>query len=60
VPTISRVLVLTYFDPIAPLQVKAMKEAAQSLGVTLLVHDIQTADDLPAAFDLRSKRAPML
>jgi putative ABC transport system substrate-binding protein len=54
------VLVLTYFDPIAPLQVKAMKEAAQSLGVTLLVHDIQTADDLPAAFDLRSKRAPML
>ena len=28
-----------------------MKEAAPSLGVTLLVHDIQTADDLPAAFD---------
>jgi putative tryptophan/tyrosine transport system substrate-binding protein len=52
VPTISRVLVLTYLvDPIAPLQVKAMKEAAQSLGVTLLVHDIQSADDLPAAFD---------
>jgi putative ABC transport system substrate-binding protein len=41
VPGISRVLVLSYLvDPIAPLQVKAMKEAAQSLGVTLLVHDI--------------------
>ena len=52
VPGISRVLVLTYLtDPIAPLQVKAMKEAAQSLGVTLLVHDIESADDLPAAFD---------
>ncbi len=42
VPGISRVLVLTYLtDPIAPLQVKAMKEAAPSLGVTLLVHDIR-------------------
>jgi putative tryptophan/tyrosine transport system substrate-binding protein len=52
VPAISRVLVLTYLvDPIAPLQVKAMKEAAQSLGITLQVHDIQGADDLPTAFD---------
>jgi putative ABC transport system substrate-binding protein len=52
VPAISRVLVLTYLlSPIAPLQVKAMKEAAQSLGITLQVHDIQGADDLPAAFD---------
>jgi putative ABC transport system substrate-binding protein len=56
VPGISRVLVLTYLvDPIAPLQVKTMKEAAQSLGVTLLVHDIQTADDIPAAFDAAIK-----
>src|SRR5208282_5318634 len=52
VPAISRVLVLTYLvDPIAPLQVKAMKEAAQSLGITLQIHDIQSADDIPAAFD---------
>ena len=52
VPRISRVLVLAYLaDPIAPLQVKALKEAAHSLGVTLQVQDIQTADDLPAAFD---------
>jgi len=52
VPAISRVLVLSYLvDPIAPLQVKALKEAAPSLGITLLIHDIRTADDLPAAFD---------
>ena len=51
-PGISRVLVLTYLaDPIAPLQVKAMTEAAPSLGVMLQVHDIRSADDLPAAFD---------
>src|SRR5690349_7411765 len=52
VPGISRVLVLSYLaDPIAPLQVKTLKETARSLGVTLQVHDIRTADDLPAAFD---------
>jgi len=52
VPGISRVLVLAYLvDPIAPLQVKALKEAAHSMGVTVQVQDIQTADDLPAAFD---------
>ena len=52
VPAISRVLVLSYLaDPIAPLQVKALEKAAQSLGVTLQVQDIRTADDLTAAFD---------
>ena len=52
VPGISRVLVLSYLaDPIAPLQVKALKEAAPLLGVTLQIQDIRTADDLPAAFD---------
>jgi hypothetical protein len=52
VPRISRVLVLSYLvDPIAPLQVTALKEAAPTLGVTLLIHDIRTADDLPAAFE---------
>src|SRR5215468_9768675 len=46
-PGISRVLVLAYLaDPIAPLQVKALEVAARSLGVTLQVHDIRTADDL--------------
>ena len=56
VPGISRVLVLSYLaDPIAPLQVKALKEAARSLGVTLQIHDIRTADDLPAAFDAATR-----
>jgi putative tryptophan/tyrosine transport system substrate-binding protein len=56
IPGISRVLVLTYLaDPIAPLQVRALEEAAHLLGVTLQVHDIRTPDDLPAAFDAAAK-----
>jgi ABC-type uncharacterized transport system substrate-binding protein len=56
IPGISRVLVLSYLaDPIAPLQVKALEDAAPSLGVTLQVHDIGTADDLPTAFDAAAK-----
>jgi putative tryptophan/tyrosine transport system substrate-binding protein len=56
IPGIARVLVLTYLaDPIAPLQVKTLQEAARSLGVTLQIHDIRTADDLPAAFDAAAK-----
>ena len=52
VPGISRVLVLTYLvDPIAPLQVKSLKDAARLLGVALQIQDIKTADDLPAAFE---------
>jgi putative tryptophan/tyrosine transport system substrate-binding protein len=52
VPGISRVLVLAYLDdPIAPLQVKALKDAARSLSVTLQIHGVRTGDDLPAAFD---------
>ena len=56
IPGISRVLVLTYLvDPIAPVQVKAMTAAARSLGMTLLVRDIRSADDLPTAFDTAVK-----
>jgi putative ABC transport system substrate-binding protein len=52
VPGISRVLVLSYLDdPIAPLQVNALKETASSLGVTLQIHDIRTGNDLATAFD---------
>ncbi len=55
-PGISRVLVLTYLaDPIAPLQVKALEEAARLLGVTLQVQDIRSADDFPAAFEAAAK-----
>jgi len=57
IPGLSRVLVLSYLvDPIAPLQVKALEEAARALGVTLQVHDIRTAGDLPAAFDAAAKQ----
>jgi putative tryptophan/tyrosine transport system substrate-binding protein len=56
VPGLSRVLVLTYLiDPIAPLQVQAMQEVAPARGVTLLVHDIRAAEDLPVAFDAAVK-----
>jgi putative ABC transport system substrate-binding protein len=37
-------------DPVVPLQVKALQEAAPSLGIRLLIREIRTADDLPAAF----------
>ena len=59
VPGISRVLVLSYLaDPIAPLQVKALKDAAHSLGVALQIQDIQSGDDLPAAFDTGARSTP--
>ena len=52
VPGISRVLVLSYLaDPIAPLQVKAMEEAAASFGLTLQVRDSRMGEDIPAAFE---------
>ena len=52
VTRLSRVLVLSYLeDPIAAPQVKELESAARSLGVKLLIRDISTADDLPAAFD---------
>jgi putative tryptophan/tyrosine transport system substrate-binding protein len=52
VPNLQRVLVLSYsVDPISPLQVTAIREAAPSLGITPLVYDIKSADDLPAAFE---------
>ena len=49
-------LVLAYLvDPISPLQVQALKEAAPSLGMTLQIQDIRSADDLPAAFEVGIK-----
>ena len=51
-PKISRVLVLSYrVDPIAAPQLKELESAAATLGVKLLVYDIHTGDDIPAAFD---------
>jgi putative ABC transport system substrate-binding protein len=52
VPRISQVLVLTYLvDPIAAPQIKELEGSARSLGVKLIVRDIRTPDDFPAAFD---------
>jgi putative ABC transport system substrate-binding protein len=52
VPATARVLVLSYLvDPIAEPQVRELDNAARLLGVKLLVQNIRTADDLPAAFD---------
>jgi ABC-type uncharacterized transport system substrate-binding protein len=47
VPGISRVMMLTAGSP----EVKAMTEAAPSLGVALQIRDIRNANDIPAAFD---------
>src|SRR5262249_61769945 len=52
VPRPSRVRALRYLvDPIAAPQVMDLDSAARSLGVKLLVQDVQSGDDLPAAFD---------
>jgi putative tryptophan/tyrosine transport system substrate-binding protein len=52
VPGIKHVLILSFLaDPIAPLQVEALQEAAQKLGIELHVYDIKTPQDIPAAFD---------
>jgi putative tryptophan/tyrosine transport system substrate-binding protein len=52
VPGLSRVLVLSYLvDPIATPQIKELQSAADLLAVTLLVHEIRSADDLATAFE---------
>ena len=52
VPTVSRVLVLTYLvDPIAALQAEALKEAANPLGLSLISRDIKTAEDIQTAVE---------
>lgn len=52
VPGIKHVLILSFLaDPIAPLQVQAMQEAAQQMSLTLHVHDIREPEDLAGAFD---------
>jgi putative tryptophan/tyrosine transport system substrate-binding protein len=51
-PRLSRVLVLSDLgDSIARPQLLELEHAANSLGVSLLIRDIRTAGDLPAAFE---------
>jgi len=53
---LSRVLVLSDLgDSIAAPQLRELEYAAHSLGVTLLVRDIRSAADLPAAFAAGTK-----
>jgi len=57
-PRLSRVLVLTYpRDPISRGQITALQGAARSLGVELLVSDIDRAEDLAPAFAAGRKNA---
>ena len=56
VPRVSRVLVLSYsVDPITAPQIEELRTAARSLRLQLQIRDIGTADDLPAAFEARTK-----
>jgi putative ABC transport system substrate-binding protein len=55
-PRVSSVMVLSYLtDPIAAPQLNEIKNAASALGITLQIHDIRSADDLPAAFNAALK-----
>ena len=51
-PHLARVLVLTNrADPNSTPQLRELEEAARAIGVQLLIHDVQTPEDFPAAFD---------
>lgn len=48
---LRRVLLITYpADPTNPPQVRSFQAAARALRITLVIHEIRTPDDLPAAF----------
>jgi putative ABC transport system substrate-binding protein len=52
IPGLSRVLLLVYpADPISGPQIKALKDAARLVNVTLLIHEVRTAGDIPAGYD---------
>jgi len=53
IPTLSQVAVLSQLaDPIGPLQVRELEEAAKPMGLHLQVHDVRTTDDLAPAFEM--------
>ena len=50
-PRLTRVVVLANLaDPVATPQVQELEQAARSLGLQLLIRDVQTPEDLSAAF----------
>jgi putative ABC transport system substrate-binding protein len=53
IPTLRRVAVLSQLaDPIGPLQVRELEQAAKPMGLHLQVHDVKTTDDLASAFEM--------
>ena len=51
VPGLARVVILANFaDPVATPQVQELEQAARTMGVQLLIRDVRTPEDLPAAF----------
>jgi putative tryptophan/tyrosine transport system substrate-binding protein len=42
-------------DPIGPLQVRELEEAAKHMGLRLQIQDVRTTDDLGPAFELAAK-----
>ena len=55
VPRLTRVVVLTNFaNPVSTLQVQELEQAARSMGVQLLIRDVQTPEELPDAFSTAS------
>jgi putative ABC transport system substrate-binding protein len=51
VPRLTRVVVLTNFaNPVSTPQVQELEQAAQGMGVQLLIRDVRTPEELPAAF----------
>jgi putative tryptophan/tyrosine transport system substrate-binding protein len=56
IPTLSRVAVLSQLaDPIGPLQVRELEEAAKPMGLHLQIHDVRTTDDLAPVFEMAAK-----
>jgi putative tryptophan/tyrosine transport system substrate-binding protein len=56
IPTLGLIAVLSQLaDPIGPLQVRELEEAAKPMGLHLQVHNVRTMDDLAPAFEMAAK-----
>jgi len=56
IPTLGLIAVLSQLaDPIGPLQVRELEEAAKPMGLRLEVYDVKTTDDLAPAFEMAAK-----
>src|SRR5262245_9111061 len=56
IPTLGLIAVLSQLaDPIGPLQVRELEEAAKPMGLRLQVYDVRTTDDLAPALEMAAK-----